>query len=101
MFNFFFTFSLLITIFGAIGVFFQRNNLINLFINLEIMLLGVILAFSIFSYFSQISPDGYLMSLIIITLTAAETPIGLSLLVLYYNKFLTTSTIPLQRYVRG
>lgn len=90
--------SAVIFLIGVIGIITNRNNLILLLLAIELMLLGISLNFIFFSIFLN-NPLGFLYSLLILSLAAAETSIGLALLVVYFrltNKILLNSLIQLR-----
>jgi NADH-quinone oxidoreductase subunit K len=67
-----------------LGFFFLKKNFLLMLLCLEIIFICIIIIFSILSiYLTDII--GQLYSLIILILTAIETVIGLSILVLYYR----------------
>ena len=81
-------YSLCICVFlvGMCGVFFSRTNILLVLMSLELMLLSV----SILSIFSSILLDdliGQLFTLFVLTIGAAESSIGLALIVYYYNGY--------------
>lgn len=69
---------------GLCGVYINRKNLLVLLMCIELMLLGVNLNFL---FFATVLDDlmGGLFSLFILTVAAAESSIGLALLVVYYR----------------
>lgn len=78
------SFILLFT--GLIGIIFNRKNMIMILINLELILLSSNLNFLIFSlYLDNIT--GLIVSLVILTISAAETSLGLSIIISYYKYF--------------
>lgn len=87
-FDFFFFFFLFLNFFllilGFGGLFATRRNLILLFISIEMILLS---AFLNFSYIGVYLDDlyGVLFSIFILGLAAAESSIGLALLVVNYR----------------
>lgn len=91
--KFFFIYHLFFTLYISFcGIFLSRRNIIVLLIAIEIMLIAINL---MFLYFAVILDDmvGEMVSLFILTVSAAESAIGLSLVVLYYknyNLFLNT-----------
>lgn len=63
----------------------NRKNLIAILISLEIALLAVNMNFVVFSYYiGEIS--GKIFSLVILTVAAAETSIGLAILVVFFRR---------------
>jgi len=81
---FFIILSLIIFLTGGIGIFLFRKHLINILIALELILLSINLNFIIFScYLDDIL--GQVYCLIVLTIAAAESSIGLALLIIYYR----------------
>jgi NADH-quinone oxidoreductase subunit K len=75
---------LIIFIIGVFGIFITRRNIIVIIMSIELILLSVNLLFIFFSiYLDDIS--GQLFSLYILTIAAAESAIGLALIVIYYR----------------
>lgn len=80
----FFWLNLLLFIIGVWGIFFTRKNFIIILMSIEIMLLAINLNFIFFSiYLDDIM--GQIFSLYILTVAAAESAIGLAILVVYYR----------------
>lgn len=76
--------SIFIFILGISGIFLNRKNLIIMLMSVELMLLAVNLNFVIFSiYLDDII--GQIFSLFVLTVAAAESAIGLAILVVYYR----------------
>ena len=69
---------------GIIGIFLNRKNIIVMLMSIELMLLAVNCNFLIFSMYLD-DVLGQLFSLFILTVAAAESSIGLALLVIYYR----------------
>jgi NADH-quinone oxidoreductase subunit K len=65
---------------GLCGIFFNNHNFLTVLLNIEVMLLGIGLLYIGFSVFF-FEPKGQLYALIILVLAAAESCLGLSLLV--------------------
>ena len=76
--------SLLLFLIGILGFIINRKNIILMIISIEIMLLSVTLLILINS-FSFDDNIGQTFSLYIIAIAAAESVIGLSILVAYYR----------------
>ena len=76
--------SSLIFLLGVIGILFNRKNVINILMSIELILLGVNINFIAFSYFSN-DLVGQIFSLFILTVAAAEAAIGLAILVVYFR----------------
>lgn len=69
---------------GAAGIFLNRNNIIVMLMSVELMLLATNINFIAFSSFLH-DLSGQIFSLIILTIAAAETAIGLAIMVVYYK----------------
>jgi NADH-quinone oxidoreductase subunit K len=70
---------------GVSGILMHRQNILGILLSIELMLLAVNINFvSISSYNHDAS--GTIFSLMILTVAAAETAIGLAILVLYYRR---------------
>jgi NADH-quinone oxidoreductase subunit K len=78
----FFSFALFIV--GSFGMFLSRKHVIIILISLELLILSVNINFIIFSILLD-DLAGQLYSLIILTCGAAESAIGLALLIVYYR----------------
>jgi NADH-quinone oxidoreductase subunit K len=78
------TIATIIFLIGIAGIFLNRKNLIIMLMSIELMLLGVNLNWIIFSVFLD-DIMGQIMSLFILTVAAAESAIGLGILVVYYR----------------
>ncbi len=76
--------SLLLFLIGILGFILNRKNIILMLISIEIMLLSITFLMLISSY--QLDDNlGQTFSVYIITLAAAESVIGLSIIVAYYR----------------
>ncbi len=69
---------------GIIGIFFVRRNILIVLMSIELLLLAVNLNFVIFSCLND-DAVGQLFSFFILTVAAAESAIGLSLLVIFFR----------------
>ena len=69
---------------GVIGIFLNRRNLIVLLMAIELMLLAVNLNFIAFSHFLH-DAAGQLFVFFILTVAAAESGIGLAILVVLFR----------------
>lgn len=69
---------------GFFGIVINRKNLLIILMNIELMLLAINLNFIVFSVFLD-DLDGQLFSLFVLTVAAAESAVGLALLVSYYR----------------
>lgn len=75
---------LILFLIGAFGIFITRRNIILIIMSIELMLLSVNLLFIFLSiYMDDIL--GQVFSLYILTIAAAESAIGLALIVIYYR----------------
>lgn len=76
--------SALVFTIGITGLFMNRKNIINILMSIELMLLSVNINFVAFSvHLNDLS--GQIFSILILTIAAAETSIGLAILVLYFR----------------
>lgn len=75
-----FEFSIILFSLGLCGIFFNNHNFLTVLLNIEVMLLGAGLLYIGFSVFF-FEPKGQMYALIILVLAAAESCLGLSLLV--------------------
>ena len=80
----YFYFSIILFLIGLWGMILNRKNLILIIMSIEILLLSINF---LFIYFSMILDDflGQIISLFILTIAAAESAIGLAILVIYYR----------------
>ena len=69
---------------SVIGIFLNRRNLIVLLMAIELMLLAVNLNFIAFSYYLA-DMDGQVFVFFILTVAAAESAIGLAILVVLFR----------------
>jgi NADH-quinone oxidoreductase subunit K len=69
---------------SVIGIFLNRRNLIILLMAIELMLLAVNLNFIAFSHFLG-DPSGQVFVFFILTVAAAESAIGLAILVVLFR----------------
>ena len=73
---------------SVIGIFLNRKNLIVLLMAIELMLLAVNMNFIAFSHFLG-DPAGQLFVFFILTVAAAESAIGLAILVVLFRNLST------------
>jgi NADH:ubiquinone oxidoreductase subunit K len=80
----FLTVSFILFLIGIWGIFFNRKNILVMLMSIELMLLAVNLNFL---FFSVALDDvlGQVFALFSLTVAAAESAIGLALLVVYYR----------------
>ena len=69
---------------GVIGIFINRKNVIIILMSIEMILLAVNINFVAFSS-SLNDISGQVFSVFILTVAAAETAIGLAILVIFYR----------------
>jgi len=81
----FLTISISLFVVALWGIFFNRKNVVCMLMCIELMLCAVNLNFLIFSTYLD-DLVGQVFSLLILTVAAAESSIGLALLVIYYRK---------------
>lgn len=82
------TFSLLLFVIGLWGMALNKKNVITILMALEILLLGANLNFLIFSVYLD-DLRGQIFSLFILVVAAAESALGLAILVIFYKKHQT------------
>jgi NADH-quinone oxidoreductase subunit K len=69
---------------GLVGFLVNRKNILLLLLALEIMLLAVNINFVVFSVFLD-DLLGQVFTLIVLTVAAAESVLGLAILIVYYR----------------
>jgi len=78
------TVALILFLIGISGIILNRKNIIVMLMSIELMLLAINMNFIIFSvYLDDIM--GQLFAILILTVAAAESAIGLAILVVYYR----------------
>jgi NADH-quinone oxidoreductase subunit K len=77
---------------SIVGIFLNRKNLIVLLMAIELMLLAVNMNFIAFSHYLG-DPSGQIFVFFILTVAAAETAIGLAILVVLFRN---TNTIDVE-----
>ena len=78
------TVALILFLIGISGIVLNRKNIIVMLMSIELMLLAVNLNFIIFSVYLD-DVMGQLFAILILTVAAAESAIGLAILVVYYR----------------
>ncbi len=69
---------------GILGIFLVKKNIIIILMSIELMLLAININFIVFSvYLDDIT--GQVFAIFILTVAAAESAIGLAILVVYYR----------------
>lgn len=76
--------SMILFLLGIWGIFLNRKNILIMLMSIELMLLAVNLNFLFFSVYLD-DLIGQLFALLVLTVAAAESAIGLALLVVYYR----------------
>lgn len=76
--------SFILFLIGILGIFLNRKNLLLMLMSIELLLLAINLNFLFFSLWID-DLMGHLFTLFILTVAAAESAIGLALLVVYYR----------------
>ena len=69
---------------GIWGIFMNRKNILVMLMSIELMLLDVNMNFLVFSVYLD-DVLGQVFALFVLTVAAAESAIGLALLVIYYR----------------
>ena len=69
---------------GIFGIFLNRKNVIIILMSVELMLLAVNINLVAFAHFAN-DLVGQVFALFILTVAAAETAIGLAIIVVYYR----------------
>nr|AET13188.1 NADH dehydrogenase subunit 4L [Carybdea xaymacana] len=76
--------GLVLFLIATLGIIINRLNLILILMSLEIMLLSIcILLIWVSSFYGVVS--GYLFTLIVLTVAACESAIGLTMMISYYR----------------
>ncbi len=78
------TTTIILFLVGVSGMFLHRKSIIIMIMSVELMLLAVNLNWILFSVFLD-DIVGQIMSFFILTVAAAESAIGLGILVVYYR----------------
>jgi NADH-quinone oxidoreductase subunit K len=76
--------AILLFFVGLYGIVLNRKNIITMLMSIELMLLAVNFNFIIFSVFLD-DVVGQIFALFVLTTAAAESAIGLAILVIYYR----------------
>lgn len=79
-------YTLIIFLLSFCSIIYNRKNIIKILINLELLLLACNLNALIFSLYLD-DVLGQILSLLILTISACETALGLSLLICYYKTY--------------
>jgi len=76
--------SVILFLIGILGIFLIKKNIIIILMSIELMLLAININFVIFSVYLD-DMTGQVFALFILTIAAAESAIGLAILVVYYR----------------
>ncbi len=76
--------AIMLFVLGLLGIIFNRTNLILVLMSIEIILLAVSINLLIFSFLLS-SLLGQIFSIFVLTVAAAESAIGLSIMVAFYK----------------
>jgi NADH-quinone oxidoreductase subunit K len=82
--NIFIVLTVLMFVIGIFGMFLTRNHIIIILISLELILLAININFIVFSIFFD-DLLGQMYALLILTVAAAESALGLAILIVYYR----------------
>ena len=80
----FIIFTTILFAIGCVGMFFVKQHLLTILLSLEIVLLAVTINFVVFSVFYD-DTIGQVFALLVLSVAAAETALGLAILVVYYR----------------
>jgi NADH-quinone oxidoreductase subunit K len=78
------TFTFSIYFLGLVGIVFNYKNFLVTMMSVELMYLGAVSSFVIYSTFTH-DPSGLIYSLLLLILAACESAIGLGLLIVLYR----------------
>lgn len=76
--------SLLIFIFGAMGMLLIRRSIIQVLLSLELLLVSININFAVASVFLD-DVLGQIFSLMVLAVAASESALGLAILIVYYR----------------
>ena len=76
--------STLLFLIGLSGIMLNRKNIVLMLMSLELMLLAINFNFIIFSFFLD-DIVGQIFALFVLTVAAAESALGLAILLIYYR----------------
>jgi NADH-quinone oxidoreductase subunit K len=93
------SFTSVLFLLGIWGIFLNRKNVLILLMSIELMLLAVNLNFMVFSVYLD-DMMGQLFALLILTVAAAESAIGLAILVITF-RIRGTITVDLNNGLKG
>jgi NADH-quinone oxidoreductase subunit K len=76
--------SMSLFLIGILGIFLVKKNIIIILMSIELMLLAININFIVFSVYLGES-TGQVFAIFVLTVAAAESAIGLAILVVYYR----------------
>lgn len=76
--------SINLFVIGVFGIIFSRKHIILILISLELVLLSINVNFVVYSIFLD-DILGQIYALLVLTVAAAESSIGLAILIVYYR----------------
>jgi NADH-quinone oxidoreductase subunit K len=82
--SYFLLISIILFLIGTFGMFFSRKHVIIILISLELILLASNINLVIFSIFLD-DILGQIYALLVLTVAAAESALGLAILIVYYR----------------
>jgi NADH-quinone oxidoreductase subunit K len=85
-------FSFALFLVGMLGIFITRKNIIIILMSIELMLLAINVNFICYSVYLD-DLVGQVFALFVLTVAAAESAVGLALLVAYYRVKGTVATL--------
>lgn len=77
--------SILVFVIAALGILISMNNLIKVFLCVELMFLAVSINFIAYAYAAH-NIDGHVFTVFLLTVAAAESAVGLGILVYYFRR---------------
>ncbi len=77
--------SILVFVIAAMGILISMNNLIKVFLCIELMFLAVSINFIAYAYADH-NIDGHVFTIFLLTVAAAESAVGLGILVFYFRQ---------------
>ena len=82
--------SILVFVIAVVGIILNLNHLIKVFLCIELMFLAVSINFITYAY-SLNNIDGQIFTVFLLTVAAAESAVGLGILVFYFRQRSTIS----------
>nr|WFG74051.1 NADH dehydrogenase subunit 4L [Cavernulicola chilensis] len=76
--------SVILFLLGVWGIFLNRKNILIILMSIELILLAINFTFIIFSVYLD-DLVGQIFALLVLTVAASESAIGLAILVVYYR----------------